>query len=96
MPKIVVPCQNLIRAKNNILSRACLCLQKNPKAAKSLEFWHRGRSVAGILTLVRFIVSALACRFRSRAVLELENLALRHQLNVLRRRCPAPLTARLN
>jgi len=43
------------------------------------------RSVAGMLTLLRFIVSVLLRRFRSRAVLELENLALRHQLQVLRR-----------
>ncbi len=41
-----------------------------------------------MLTLVRSIVSVLASRFRSRAVLELENLALRHQLNVLRRQQP--------
>jgi len=39
-------------------------------------------------TLVRFIVSVLEHRFRSRAVLELENLALRHQLHVLRRQRP--------
>jgi transposase InsO family protein len=38
-----------------------------------------------MLKLVRSIVSVLARRFRSRAVLELENLALRHQLHVLRR-----------
>jgi putative transposase len=41
-----------------------------------------------MLTLVRYIVSALAGRFRSREVLELEIVALRHQLNVLRRQCP--------
>jgi hypothetical protein len=46
------------------------------------------RSVAGMLTLLRFIVSVLVRRFRSRAVLELENLALRHQLHVLRRQRP--------
>jgi hypothetical protein len=34
------------------------------------------------------IVSVLASRFRSRAVVELENLALRHQLHVLRRQRP--------
>jgi hypothetical protein len=34
-------------------------------------------TVAGMLTLLRSIVSVLACRFCSRAVLELENLALR-------------------
>jgi hypothetical protein len=38
--------------------------------------------------LVPFIVSVLARRFRSRMVLELENLALRHQLQVLRRQRP--------
>jgi hypothetical protein len=43
---------------------------------------------ASLLTLVHSIVSVLACRFRSRAVLELEIVALRHQLNVLRRQCP--------
>ncbi len=38
------------------------------------------RSVAGMLKLVRSIISVLSLRFRSRAVLELEILALRHQL----------------
>ena len=38
--------------------------------------------------LVRTVVSVVARRFRSRAVLELENLALRHQLHVLRRQRP--------
>src|SRR5580698_9150901 len=38
-----------------------------------------------MLEHVRFIVAVLARRFRSRAVVELENLALRHQLHVLRR-----------
>src|SRR5258706_6402858 len=37
---------------------------------------------------VRFIVAAIVRRFRSRTVLELENLALRHQLHVLRRKRP--------
>src|SRR5712671_4274909 len=46
------------------------------------------RSVADMLTLLRFIGSVLVRRFRSRAVLELENLALRHQLHVLRRQRP--------
>jgi hypothetical protein len=41
--------------------------------------------------LVRFVVSLAARRFRSRAVLELENLALRHQVHVLRRHRPGRL-----
>ena len=48
----------------------------------------RGRSVAGMLKLVHSVVSVLVRRFRNRAVLELENLALRHQLHVLRRQRP--------
>src|SRR5271163_1160697 len=41
-----------------------------------------------MLKKVRSIVAAIVRRFRSRAVLELENLALRHQLQVLRRQRP--------
>jgi putative transposase len=41
-----------------------------------------------MLKVVNSIVSMLARRFRSRAVVELENLALRHQLRVLRRQRP--------
>jgi hypothetical protein len=41
-----------------------------------------------MLKFARSIVSVLARRFRSRAILELENLALRHQLRVLRRQRP--------
>ena len=37
------------------------------------------------------IVAVVARRFRSRAVVELENLALRHQLHVLRRQRPGRL-----
>ena len=46
------------------------------------------RSVAGMLKLVHAVISAVARRFRSRAVVELENLALRPQLQVLRRQRP--------
>ena len=42
-----------------------------------------------MLEHVRFIVAVLARRFRSRVV-ELENLALRHQLHVLHRQRSAP------
>ena len=49
------------------------------------------RGVAGTLKLERSIVSRLVCRFRNRAVVELESLALRHQLRVLRRQRPGRL-----
>ena len=39
----------------------------------------------------RSVISAVACRLRSRTVVELENLALRHQLRVLRRQRPGRL-----
>jgi hypothetical protein len=42
---------------------------------KSRVFWIHGHSVLGMLQHVRSIVAAVARRFRSRAVLELENLA---------------------
>src|ERR1700680_5168887 len=44
-----------------------------------------------MLQQVRSTISIVARRFRSRAVLELENLALRHQLHVLRRQRPGRL-----
>ena len=44
-----------------------------------------------MLMHVRSIVSRVVCRFRSRAVVELENLALRHQMHVLRRQRPGRL-----
>jgi putative transposase len=56
---------------------------------KVWSFWIHRRNIAGMLRLVRSIVSRLVCRFRSRAVVELENLALRHQLHVLRRQRPS-------
>jgi len=46
------------------------------------------RSVPGMLKLERSIISLLARRFRSRAVVEIKNLALRLQLHVLRRQWP--------
>jgi transposase InsO family protein len=44
-----------------------------------------------MLKLERSVISVIARRFRSRAVVELENLALRHQLHVLRRQRPRRL-----
>jgi hypothetical protein len=44
-----------------------------------------------MLKLERSMASMLARRFRSRAVVELENLALRRQLHVLRRQRPGRL-----
>ncbi len=62
-----------------------LCLLKIPKALKTVEFLPRRRSVAGMHTLISALSTMIACRLRSRADLELEIIALRHQLAVLRR-----------
>ena len=45
--------------------------------------------LAGVGGLCKLIWWAVAGLFRSRTSLEAENLVLRHQLNVLRRRAPA-------
>ncbi len=58
------------------------------RAGKVLSFGIGRRSVARMHKLERSIVCRLLCRFRSRAALELENLALHHQLRVLRRQRP--------
>jgi len=44
-----------------------------------------------MMVLFKLLCSAFFGRFRSRASLEAENLALRHQLNVLRRQSPRRL-----
>jgi len=44
-----------------------------------------------MLAFISALLSWLACRFRSRAELELEVVALRHQLAVLRRQRPGRL-----
>ena len=45
-----------------------------------------------MVQLCRLICYVFVGLFRSRASLEAENLALRHQLNILRRRSPKKLT----
>jgi hypothetical protein len=46
------------------------------------------RSVAGLYESVRSMVSLVVRRLRSRAAVELENFAVRHQLHVPRRQRP--------
>jgi hypothetical protein len=53
-----------------------------------LEFCADRLIVAGILTILSAMVSLVSFRFRRRASLELEVLALRHQLTVLHRQRP--------
>jgi putative transposase len=58
---------------------------------KPKRFWHRGLTVVGMITILSAVVSALCFRFRRRASLELELVALRHQVAVLRRQRPGRL-----
>ena len=66
-----------------------LCPAKTQQGAKtSRVFEFAASSIAGMHKLARWIVSMVGRRLRSRAAPELENLALRHQLHVLRRQRP--------
>jgi hypothetical protein len=60
-----------------------LSLLKNPKRWKRLET--DDHTIVGMITILSTLVSGLSFRFRSRASLELELLAIRHQVSVLRR-----------
>jgi len=62
--------------------------QKLRKRWKVWWFISVGRSVAGMHSLFSDLFSWLTCRFRGRVELELEVIALRHQLAVLRRQRP--------
>jgi hypothetical protein len=62
-----------------------LCLLIIPCALKRLEFCTDRFIVAGMFTILSAIVSPVSFRFRRRASLELEVLALRHQVAVLHR-----------
>jgi hypothetical protein len=54
----------------------------------SWRFPRTRHTIVGMITYLSALASLLSFRFRSRASLELELLALRHQVTVLRRRRP--------
>src|ERR1700732_3835661 len=64
---------------------------KTPKHRASLEIFAPPPYRRGMITIVSALLSILSFRFRSRASLELELVALRHQLAVLRRQRPGRL-----
>ncbi len=61
-----------------------------PCALKTLEFWADRLILSGMLTILSAMVTLVSFGFRSRASLELEVLALRHQVAVLHRQRPGP------
>jgi hypothetical protein len=60
-----------------------------PKIRFGVDLASGRRKVAILMTdLFKLILGILASRFKARATLEAENLVLRQQVNVLRRRTP--------
>jgi hypothetical protein len=68
----------------------CAC-SKLRKAEKVSRFSRDRPTVVGMITILSALVSLLSFRVRSRASLELELVALRHQMTVLRRHRPGRL-----
>jgi hypothetical protein len=58
---------------------------------KAWRFWHPRHTIIGMITYLSALASLLSFRFRSRTSLELELLALRHEVTVLRRQRPGRL-----
>src|SRR5713226_2116385 len=75
----------LYRAAN--LAGSCPCSNLH-KAEKDWRFSRAGHTVAVMVTILCAVVSILEFRVRSPASLELELIALRHQVTVLRRQRP--------
>ena len=73
--------------------RVLVVATENSESSEMSGVLVRGRrSVAGMFKLER-VISVVARRFRSRAVVELENLDPRHQLRVLRRQRPGEVAS---
>src|SRR6266849_2947772 len=66
---------------------ACPCSNLH-KPENNWRFLRAGRTVTVMVTILSAIVSIFEFRVRSRASLELELIALRHQVTVLRRQRP--------
>jgi hypothetical protein len=66
-----------------------LSLLKSPKAQKDWRFSRADHTVTVMVTILCALISIFEFRVRSRASLELELIALRHQVTVLRRQRPA-------
>jgi putative transposase len=78
------------RERLEILRHRCVC-SKLRRTEKGWRFLHHGPTVAGMITFLSTVISILGFRLRRRASLELELIALRHQVSVLRRQRPCRL-----
>ena len=75
------PTLNFIKYKIvNLFLRNSLCLLKNPKGRESLEIF-APPPVVGMIKILSALVSLLSFRVRRRASLELDLVALRHQVS---------------
>jgi hypothetical protein len=63
-------------------------LLKIPQGEWGWRFWRASRTVTVMVAILCAVVSIFEFRVRSRASLELELIALRHQVTVLRRQRP--------
>ena len=59
--------------------------QKFGPGQKTWRFEFEARNVEGMTTILRALIHALSCSFQDRASLQLEIMALRHQLEALQR-----------
>ena len=71
-----------------IRKRMSCAYSKLRSAQNAWRFWHSRHAIVGMITILFALVSLLSFRVRSRASLELELVALRHQVTVLRRQRP--------
>ena len=79
--------QKSIRPDSIIAHFGCPCSILH-KAEKDWRFSRPGHTVTVMVTILCALVSIFEFRVRSRASLELELIALRHQVTVLRRQRP--------
>jgi putative transposase len=68
--------------------RRCHCSKFHRAAREAGEFHEPTVPSRVMVTILLAVVSSIACRFRSRAALELKLIALQHQLAVLHRQRP--------
>src|SRR5665811_2617895 len=76
-----------LRTRNESRETSAERIVTMPTTVWRCHEWHR-HTVVGMVTILSALVSLLSFRVRSRASLELELVALRHQVTVLRRQRP--------
>ena len=80
--------EQLTIASIKIACAAPVIAQNSERLRKAGDFSRHRHTVVGMITILSALVSLLSFRVRSRASLELELVALRHQVTVLRRQRP--------